>query len=168
MFEEPDNAVHTADGDKARQDRGHSDVEENLEVSHLIFSDSFGMSRDSGHHDDNRGHEVKQLEEELEPGLSIGLRIETNNHDIVVLHHLLVEVRFGLLKVLITLTAAHKVYHSSLQVEFSNFADQSVGNIPAIPEPPIDGKDEKCESDRSETVEESDVTERKCCRYFKS
>ena len=47
------------------------------------------------------------------------------------------------------------------------FADQSVGDIPEVLKPAVDSKDEKSENERSETVDEGDITEEKCWRYFK-
>ena len=57
---------------------------------------------------------------------------------------------------------AKQVYHSSLKVKLSNFADQSVGDIPKVLKPAVDSKDEKSEHERSETVDKGDITEKKC------
>ena len=102
------------------------------------------------------------MEKELEAGLCVGLSIEAEDHNIVVGRHLLGEVRFLLLKVDTTVMAAQQLYHSSLQVEFSNFADQSVWEIPNFLKPAIDSKDKQSENERRETVDEGDITEGKC------
>ena len=115
-----------------------------------------------GDHDDDRWHQVEQLKEKLEASLSVGFRIETEDHNIVVGSHLPVEVRLFLMKVLVTIMGAKQVYHSSLKVEFSNFANQSVGDIPKVLKSAVYSKDEKSENERSETVDKGDITEEKC------
>ena len=90
-----------------------------------------------GDHDDDRWHQVEQLKEKLEASLGVGLRIEAEDHNIVVGSHLSVEVRFVLLKGLVTILVAKQVYHSSLQVEFSNVPNIIHGLYSKSQSPPV-------------------------------